>query len=331
MDIVVHILSSRIKMNRSLQTSNEPNSDTSSESSSSASLKSSQSSSETTALSMKQSLKEYGILTVGILLVAVGVYFFKFPNNFSIGGVTGAAILLSKLIEGVSSGTIVFIINTILLGVGYLVLGKGFGLKTAYGSFLLSGALAVLEKFFPMTKPLTTEPMAELFFAVVLPAIGAAILFNFGGSTGGTDIVAMILKKYTSANIGQSLFCTDVFLTLATFPIFGATTGFLSLTGLILKSVVVDNMIESLNLCKYFTVICEHPEPICNYILNSLKRSATICDAQGAFTHNNKKLVLTVMSRAQAIQLQRFIKRTEPDAFIMITNTSEIIGRGFRS
>lgn len=282
-------------------------------------------------LTFRKELKNYLILTAGVLFVAAGVYFFKFPNNYSIGGVTGAAILLTRILGGaVSSGTLVFIINLILLVIGYLVLGKGFGLKTAYGSFLLSGALSVLEHICPLDQPLTTEPMVDLFFAVALPAVGSAILFNYGGSTGGTDIVAMILKKYTNANIGQALFCTDVFLTLATFPLFGATTGFLSLTGLILKSVVVDNMIESMNLCKYFTVICENPDPICSYILNTLNRSATICDAQGAFTHDNKKMVLTVMTRAQAIQLLRFIKRIEPNAFIMITNTSEIIGRGFR-
>ena len=86
-----------------------------------------------------------------------------------------------------------------------------------------------------------------------------------------------------------------------------------------------------MNLCKYFTVICENPEPICEYILNTLKRSATICDAQGAFTHKNKKMILTVMTRAQAIHLLRFIKKIEPEAFVMITNTSEIIGRGFRT
>ncbi len=280
----------------------------------------------------QKELKNYGILTIGVLFVALGVYFFKFPNNFSIGGVTGAAILLTRILDGtISSGSIVFIINLILLVIGYLILGKGFGLKTAYGSFLLSGTLSVLELICPMKKPLTTEPMVDLFFAVALPAIGSAILFNYGGSTGGTDIIAMILKKYTNANIGQALFCTDVLLTLATFPLFGATTGFLSLTGLILKSLVVDNMIESMNLCKYFTVICENPEPICEYILNTLKRSATICDAQGAFTHKNKKMILTVMTRAQAIHLLRFIKKIEPEAFVMITNTSEIIGRGFRT
>ena len=109
-----------------------------------------------------------------------------------------------------------------------------------------------------------------------------------------------------------------------------SATGFLSILGLALKSLVVDNVIESLNLCKYFTVICEHPEPINTFITETLHRSATMCDGTGAFTKTPKKIIMTVMTRPEAVQLQRHIKEVEPTAFILITNTSEIIGRGFR-
>lgn len=276
-------------------------------------------------------VKEYLFITLGALLVTIGVYYFKFPNNFSIGGVTGIGILLSSVLAGkVSSGTIVLIINLILLVIGYIVFGKDFGFKTAYGSLILSLGLKVLEVVSPMKQPFTNEPVIELFFAVVLPGVGAAILFNLGSSTGGTDIVAMILKKKTNINIGQALLGTDIVLTLLTFPIFGTLTGFLSLTGLILKALIVDNMVEALNLCKYLTVICDDAEDICHYITNDLNRSATICDAKGAFTDHKKKIVLTVMSRTEALLLQQYIKKNHPDAFILITNTSEIIGRGFR-
>lgn len=280
----------------------------------------------------QKTIKEFLLLTLGVLFVVFGVYFFKFPNNFSIGGVTGFAVLASRLLgTSISSSTVVLVLNLLLLVVGYLVFGKGFGLKTAYGSLLLSFGLTVLERIYPMTAPFTDEPVLELFFAVVLPGVGAAILFNLGGSTGGTDVIAMILRKHTNVNIGQALLFTDLLLTFGTFPLFGIKTGLLSLTGLVLKSLVVDNMIESLNLCKYFTVICDDPNPICHYICNELNRSATVCDATGAFSEHQKKIILTVMNRAQALRLQQYIKRNQPEAFILITNTSEIIGRGFRS
>jgi uncharacterized membrane-anchored protein YitT (DUF2179 family) len=280
---------------------------------------------------VKQKLKEYILITIGVLLVVFGVYFFKFPNHFSIGGVTALAILLSSVFGGsISQGTIVLVVNILLLIIGYLILGKSFGNKTAYGSILMSLALKVLEVIAPMDKPLTNEPVLELAFAVALPAVGAAILFNIGASTGGTDVIAMLLKKYTNTDIGRSLFYSDLLLTLAAFLVFDVKTGLLSLLGLILKSAVVDSAIENMNLHKYFTVICEDPDPICDYIINSLNRSATVFEAKGAFSHQNKKIILTVMSRAQAVNLRKYIKQAEPNAFMLITNTSEIIGRGFR-
>jgi uncharacterized membrane-anchored protein YitT (DUF2179 family) len=276
-------------------------------------------------------LKDYILITLGVMLVVVGVYFFKFPNHFSFGGVTGLAIILSKLFAGaVSSGTIVLVINMVLLVVGYFVLGKKFGIRTVYGSLLLSVSLSVLEATVPLDGPLTNQPVLELAYAIILPAIGAAILFNIGASTGGTDIVAMILRKYTSLDIGKSLLISDSLLTALTFPVFGLTTGFFSMLGLLIKATLVDTIIENLNLNKYFTIICENPKPICDYIMNEIHRSATIFDATGAFTEKDKKIILTVMNRSQAITLRKYIHQTEPGAFILITNTSEIVGKGFR-
>lgn len=276
-------------------------------------------------------LKEYIFITIGVELVVLGVYFFKFPNNFSIGGITGLAVILSTIFgDSISSGTIVFVMNMLLLVVGFFFVDKSFGMKTVYGSILLSLSLSFLEFLIPMSGPLTGEPVLELAFAVGLPAVGAAMLFNIGASTGGTDIIAMILKKYTSMDIGKSLFYTDLLLTISSFFVLGMETGLLSLLGLLIKSLGVDSLIENMNLHKYFTIICTDPKPISDFILNQLHRSATICDAKGAFTEKEKKIVLTVMNRSQAVQLRRFIKQTEPEAFILITNTSEIVGRGFR-
>ena len=276
-------------------------------------------------------LKEYSLITFGIMLVVIGVYFFKFPNHFSIGGVTGLAIILSRLSGGtISSGTLVLIVNTILLIVGYLFLGRKFGNKTVYGSMLLSFSLQILEVLVPMKQPLTNKPFLELAFAVLLPAVGAAILFNIGGSTGGTDVIAMLLRKYTSLNIGNSLLVTDLALTLLTFPVFGIETGLFSILGLFMKSTLVDTVIENLNLNKYFTIICENPKPICDFIIHEMHRSATIADATGAFTESDRKIIFTVMNRHQAVYLKKFVKTKEPNAFVLITNTSEIVGRGFR-
>jgi uncharacterized membrane-anchored protein YitT (DUF2179 family) len=259
----------------------------------------------------------------------IGVYFFRFPNNFSFGGVTGIAVVLGKLFP-LSPSFITFVLNMILLVIGFIFLGKGFGIKTVYSSVLLSLGLWLLEYIYPMPAPLTDEPMLELTFAIALPAFGSALLFNVGASGGGTDIIAMIMRKYTSFNIGSALFYTDLSITLAACMVFDIKTGLFSLLGLMIKSLVIDGVIESINLSKYFNIVCDDAEPICDFIVNQLKRSATVCDAKGAFSHNHKNVIFTALNRRQAVQLRSFIKKVEPSAFILISNTSEIVGKGFQ-
>ena len=141
----------------------------------------------------------------------------------------------------------------------------------------------------------------------------------------------MIMKKYTSADIGKALLATDFFITLAGCFVFGITTGLYSFLGLFLRSFMIDGFIESLNLSKYFNVVCADPEPICKFINDDLHRSATVVLAQGAFSGDDKYLILTVLSRIEAVRLRNFIKENSPDAFLLISNTSEIIGKGFHS
>lgn len=276
-----------------------------------------------------QVVYEYFILTIATLIQVSGIYVFKFPNNYSFGGVTGMSIVLAKGLP-LTPGTITFVINMVLLILGFLFLGKSFGIKTVYVSVLMSVALWAAEIIFPMKAPLTTQPVLELIYAIVLPAFGSAILFNVGASSGGTDIIAMILKKYTHLNIASALFCVDLFIVIASCFVFDAQTGLFSMCGLLAKSLVVDNVIESINLCKYFTIVCDNPEPICDFIMKDLNRSATIYHAEGAYQHNQKTVILTVLKRRQAVELRNFIKRNQPTAFIAITNSSEIIGKGFR-
>ena len=278
---------------------------------------------------IKRTIEEYAVLTLATLIMVFGISVFKFPNNFSFGGVTGIAIVLSKFLPG-TPGNITLMINIVLLLLGFILLGKGFGIKTAYVSILMSVGLSLAEVWFPMEKPLTTEPVLELIYAIVLPASSSAIFFNMNASSGGTDIVAMILRKYTKLNIGSALFFSDMLIVILSCFVFDMQTGLFSLSGLLAKSLVVDNVIESINLCKYFTIICEDPDPICDFIMNTLHRSATVYDAEGTYEHRKKKVIITIMKRSQAVELRNFIRRTQPSAFIATTNSSEIIGKGFR-
>lgn len=274
--------------------------------------------------------KHFLLMTGSTLLMAVGTYFFKFTNNFTFGGITGLAVLVAKT-GLMSASDFNLIASMLLLIIGMIILGKKFAAKTAYCSILLSVTLSVLERVCPMNHPLTDQPMLELCFAIALPAMGSAVLFNIGSSSGGTDIIAMILKKYSSFDIGHALLASDVLITAAGFFVFDVKTGLYSLLGLTVRSFMVDSFIESLNLSKYFNVVCDHPDNICDFIVHDLNRSASVCHAKGAYSGQDKYIVLTALNRAQAVQLRNFIKKEEPNAFILISNTSEIIGKGFHS
>lgn len=275
-------------------------------------------------------LKKFAMITGSILIMAIGIYFFKFTNHFSFGGVTGLAVLVAKT-GVISASDFSFVMNILLLTIGLVVLGKEFAIVTTYSTILLSVSLSTLERIFPMSQPLTDEPLLELAFAIALPAFASAVLFNIGSSSGGTDVVAAILKKYTSVNIGRALLYTDLVFTLASFIVFDVTTGLFSLCGLAIRSLMIDNFIESFNLSKYFNVVCDHPEPIVEFLTKDLNRSASIVTAKGAFTGDDKYIILTALNRVQAVKLRNFIKETEPNAFILISNTSEIIGKGFHT
>lgn len=276
----------------------------------------------------KKRLKEYVFCIFGAALVGVGIYFFKLPNHFTIGGVSGLSIVLSELFH-ISSSLIITIANILLLLIGIITVGRQCGLKTILGTAVLSGTLLLLEQLVPMTEPLTDQPFLELCFAVALPAIGSAILFQYEGSTGGTDIIALILQKYTSMDIGTGLLLADILITCSAFR-FGIETALFSILGLFVRSVVIDSVIESINLCKCFTIITAHPQEISRFIIDELHRSTTSIEAQGGFTGEHTHVILTTMRRSQAMRLRKFLRKNYPETFMMLTNSSEVIGKGFR-
>ncbi len=270
------------------------------------------------------------INTGSTLLVAVGVYFFKFPNNFSFGGVSGIAVVAARLLP-LSASTINLVLNMALLALGFIFLGHSFAVKTTYSCILLSLSISLFERIFPLSAPLTDEPMLELIFAILLPALGAAFLFNNNASSGGTDILAMILKKRFRFDIGIALFLSDLAIVIAACLVFDVKTGLYSMVGLLTKTLLIDNLIESINLCKYFNIVCTNPAPIEEYILKTLHRGATVSEATGAFTGERRYIVFTAVRRTQAVLLREFVRAAEPHAFMTITSSSEIIGKGFRN
>ena len=276
-------------------------------------------------------LKFFVKLNAGLSLTAIGIVLFKTPNHFAFGGTSGLSILLASLFRQFNVGGFMWVINVLLGVLGYIFLGIGCMGWTVYSSFALSFFVSVCEVIWPLTAPLTSDTLLELVFAVLLPAVGSAIVFDIGASTGGTDIVALILAKHTSLEIGKALMVSDILIVAGAGVKFGIATGMYCVLGLIGKAFIVDGVIESINLRKVCTVVTAQPDKVQQFILKELNRSATVEQAYGAYTHRELSVLMTVLTRREAARLRDFLRANDRKAFITIVNSSEIIGKGFRS
>ena len=271
------------------------------------------------------------LLNVGLILTALGIVWFKTPNHFAFGGTSGLSVLLAAMFPQFNVGFFMWVLNLVLVVLGFLFLGISCMGWTVFSSIALSFYVSICEAIWPMPAPFTDDTLLELIFAVLLPAIGSAIVFNIGASTGGTDIVAMILTKHSSLNIGSALMASDVLIVCGAALIFGVSSGLYSFLGLIGKSFVVDGVIESINQRKVCTVVTSNPEDVTDFILDELHRSATVEEAQGAYTGKSMTVIMTVLTRREATHLRNFLRMNDNHAFITIVNSSEIIGKGFRA
>lgn len=279
----------------------------------------------------KKNLRFFVLLNLGLILTAVGIAIFKTPNHFAFGGTSGISILLSGLFPAMNVGRAMWLVNAILVVLGLIFLKANTMGWTIYSSFALSFYVSLVEGLFPLAQPLTTEPFLEMCFAVLLPAVGSAVVFDIGASTGGTDILAMILARHTSLEIGKALLLSDFAVTLGAAWLYGPATGLYCILGLVAKAYVVDGVIDNINQKKVCTVVTTNGALVKQYVLEQLHRSATLQNAVGAYSGREETLLMTVLNRQQANRLRNFLRENDPTAFITIVSSSEILGKGFRS
>ena len=271
------------------------------------------------------------ILNIGVLMLAVGIYFFQAPNGFAPGGISGVSIILTRLLgQAIPQSVLLTAMNVLILIIGVIILGKECGFLTFYCAILYSVESMLLEYFIPLAGPLTDQPLLELIYSVSLTGIGGAIVFKCNASSGGTDIVALILRKYTNLNTGTALLLADLAVAISSIFIYDIKTGLFSLLGLFAKVFLIDDILDSLSMCKAFTIITTKSEEIREYIMTEMKHGATMHKAEGAYSGEEKQVIITVCRHTEALKLRRKVKQIDPGSFIIITKTSEIMGKGFR-
>lgn len=275
-------------------------------------------------------VREYILILFGTFIVAAGMFFFFNPAHLSVGGANGLAVVLNHYLE-IGVGNWMYIINIGLFILAFLTIGSQFGVKTIIASLLTSGFFDLLEKLMPNFQPLTGDTFVELFFGVFVTALGMAIVFNQGASTGGTDIIAKILNKFIGIDLGKGVLISDVVITLLAGNAFGARIGIYSLFGVIVNGFLIDFVIEGMNMNKEVKIIAEDTKPIEEFIIKELDRGATIYKAYGMYTKEQRDIIMVLLDRKDFLKLKNFLRDLEQKTFISVSNASEVLGYGFKN
>ena len=276
-----------------------------------------------------QGLMFFAVLNAALILTALSIVIFKSPNHLAFGGTSGVAVVLSAIIPDLPVSAFMWALNLVIVTLGFVFLPRRAVLWSAYASIALSAYVSLGEWLFPIESSITGDLGLDVCFAVLLPAVGAALVFDIGASTGGTDILAMIVRQRTDVEIGKALFFVDIATVLAAAYIYGPHIGLWCILGLIAKALVVDASIEFIRQRKVCQVICKYPHDVEEFIVRALGRTATVQVGWGAYSGKRVIILTAVLTRREAMRLRLYVHEIDPGAFITVTSTSEVIGRGF--
>ena len=272
------------------------------------------------------------LISAASIIMGISVYFFQTPYDITLGGIAGIGFILKDL-TGISQGVWILIINGALIIIGLIVLGKQCTLGTIFSAGLYTGTINLLELIDRAVdlpdKIAGDEPLLALMYAILLYGVGGAIVFNCGASSGGTDIIALIFKKYTRLNVGVALLLVDLTVICLTIYRVDVNIVLMSFMGLLIKNFLLDFVIEGLGRTKYLTIITTKPDEIGNFIVEEVHHGYTIYDARGGFTGEQKNVIITICKRNEAWKIKTRIKQIDPSSFVIISNTNEIVGKGF--
>ena len=277
---------------------------------------------------MKKSdfMKEFIVITFATLIVSAAVFFFLIPSQVSVGSISGLAMILGNIIP-LHISIITFILNGLLLIIGFLLIGKEFGAKTVYTSLLLPLFLRIFEIWFPDFSSINGDPFLDMVCYIFVVSIGLAILFRENASSGGLDIVAKLLNKYFRMDMGKAMALPGMCVALSSILFYDKKLVVLSLLGTYLNGLVLDHLIFVLNLKKRVCIISEKEAEILSFILNSLHSGATIYEGRGAYDGQPKTEIITIVDKNEYALLMSYLLKTDPSAFVTVYTVSEVIYR----
>lgn len=280
--------------------------------------------------------RDYLMIAFGCLLVAVGLDLFLIPNKITAGGISGVSTILYYLF-GLPVGLTMLAFNAVLFLIAFRVLGREFGLRSVVATVMLSFMVDGLTVLLPAvgldprlaTEGLTRNLLLATVFGDIIAGAGMALVFVKNSSTGGTDILARILNRYTEIPLGRSLMLIDALVTLGAGFAFGAEMAMFAIIAIFVSSKTIDFLIQGMNQGKQFLIVSDRYREITDAILD-MGRGATILSGTGAFTGEDRPLVLVVIRPRELPRLKAIVREHDPGAFVMVSDVYEILGEGFR-
>ena len=270
-----------------------------------------------------EAVKEIGILTAAVAIIAAAVFFFLVPSHTSVSSISGLGIVLSNFIP-LPLSAITMTLNVVLLIIGFLTCGKEFGAKTVYTSILLPLFIGLFELVFPNFSSMTDSQELDVLCYILVVSIGLSILFNRNASSGGLDIVAKILNKYLHVELGRAMSLAGMCVALSAAFVYDKKTVVLSVLGTYFNGIVLDNFIFDHNKKRRVCIITEKEEELRKFIINDLHSGATIYEAIGAYNFEKHNEIITIVDKSEYQKLMTFINREDPKAFITVYNVSNM-------
>ena len=270
-----------------------------------------------------KNFKDYLVITIGSFIVACSVYFFLVPSHLTIASISGLAIILSNLIP-LPVSNITLILNIICLILGYFLIGKEFGGKTAYASIIFPVFMAILEIVIPNYVSVLEEPALDMFCYLFLVSFGQSLLFSVNASSGGIDILGKILNKYFYIDLGKSISYIGLVIAISSIIFYDAKTAILSILGTYLNGIVLDHFLyQSINI-KRVSIVSKHYEEIRKYIVDEIVSGATLYEGFGAYTMEKKMEIVTLVNKHEYAMLMDYVKKVDPTAFVTVIEVNEL-------
>ncbi|GAB6179394.1 YitT family protein [Desulfotomaculum defluvii] len=266
-------------------------------------------------------------VTIGAILTAIGLDAFLVPAKIAAGGFSGVATILYHLFS-LPVGLVMFIMNVPVFIWSLIRLGPRYTVNSIYGTVALSVFIDLLAPYIPL---LTKDLLLACLYGGVLMGLGLGLVFRFNGTTGGTELLAAILRTYMGINIGQLLFIIDGLVVIWAGYVFrSAELAMYALITIFLTAWIIDLVIEGFSSDKAFIIITRRADAISQAIINELDRSATAWKARGMYSGTEQEVLISVVGRAEVTRLKDIVKAQDPRAFIILANVHEVLGEGFK-